>query len=50
MYIKDIVDFINKIESFMLLFNVLLIIYDVISMYINMEFNEFFLLVYEVYM
>lgn len=48
-YIKDIVDFINIIDLYRFLLNVLLIMYDVISMNINMEFNELLSVVYDVY-
>ena len=48
-YIKDTTDFINKIESLTLPQNILLITYDVTSMYTNMEFSELLTAVEEAY-
>ncbi|XP_061192282.1 uncharacterized protein LOC133200513 [Saccostrea echinata] len=48
-YIKDTTDFINKIETFKLPDDVLLITYDVTSMYTNMEFDELLSAVNEAY-
>lgn len=48
-YIKDTADFINKIETLELPAEVLLITYDVTSMYTNMEFGELLSAVNETY-
>ena len=48
-YIKDTTDFINKIESLCLPQNIILVTYDVTSMYTNMEFPELLSAVEEAY-
>ena len=48
-YIKDTTDFIKKIESLHLPPNILLVTYDVTSMYTNMEFHELLLAVKDAY-
>ncbi|XP_062592673.1 uncharacterized protein LOC134254146 [Saccostrea cucullata] len=48
-YIKDTTDFINRIETLKLPADVLMITYDVTSMYSNMEFDELLSAVNEAY-